>query len=69
MLCLKIPGCVANSVDPDDSAASHLGLHCLLLPDCLNTYDKYEITDCLEVFTTHLHGYYDSLLADLLIKH
>ena len=33
MLCLKIAGCVANSVDPDEmphSAASQLGLLCLL---------------------------------------
>ena len=44
MLCLKITGCVANSVDPDEtlhSAASHPGLHCLLRPVCLNTYGKY----------------------------
>ena len=35
---------MANSVDPDEtprSAASHLGLHCLLRPVCPNTYDKY----------------------------
>ena len=44
MLCLKIAGWVANSVDPEEIthfAASHLGLHCLLRPVCLNTYDKY----------------------------
>ena len=44
MLCLKIAGWVANSVDPDEtprSAASHLGLHGLLRPVCLNTYGKY----------------------------
>ena len=44
MLCLKIAGWVANSVDPDEtpcSAASHLGLYCLLRPVCLNTYGKY----------------------------
>ena len=44
MLCLKIAGWVANSVDPDEtphSAASHLGLNCLLRPVCLNTYGKY----------------------------
>ena len=44
MLCLKIAGCVANSVDPDEtrrSAASHLVLYCLLRPVCLNTYGKY----------------------------
>ena len=43
MLCRKIAGCV-NSVDPDEtphSAASHLGLHCLLRPVCPNTYGKY----------------------------
>ena len=43
MLCLKIAGGVVNSVDPDEmplSAASHLGLHCLLRPVCLNTYGK-----------------------------
>ena len=46
MLCLKIAGWVANSVDPDEtprSAASHLGLHCLLRPVFLNTYIKYGI--------------------------
>ena len=44
MLCLKTAGWVANSVDPDEtprSAASHLGLYCLLRPVCLNTYGKY----------------------------
>ena len=44
MLCLKIAGRVANSVEPDEmlySAASHLGPHCLLRPVCLNTYGKY----------------------------
>ena len=44
MLCLKIAGWVANSVDPDEtphSAASHLGLYCLLRPVCRNTYGKY----------------------------
>ena len=37
---------MANSVDPDEtprSAASHLGLHCLLMSVCQNTYDKYGI--------------------------
>ena len=37
---------MANSVDPDEtpcSAASHLGLHCLLRPVCPNTYSKYGI--------------------------
>ena len=43
ILCLKIAGWVANSVDPDEmlhSAASHLGLHCLLRPVCPNIYGK-----------------------------
>ena len=46
MLCLKIAEWVANSVDPDEmprSAASHLGLYCLLRPVCPNTYGKYGI--------------------------
>ena len=46
MLCLKIAGWVANSVDPDEtprSAASHLGLYCLLRPVCPNIYGKYGI--------------------------
>ena len=46
MLCLKIAGWVANSVDPDEmlrSAGSHLGLNCLLRPVCPNTYGKYGI--------------------------
>ena len=40
----KIAGLVANAVDSDEmphSAASHLGLHCLLRPVCVNTYGKY----------------------------
>ena len=44
LLCLKIAGRVANRVDPDEtprSAASHLGLHCLLRPVCPKPYDKY----------------------------
>ena len=44
MLCLKNAGWVANSVDPDEmprSAASHLGLYCLLRPVCRNIYGKY----------------------------
>ena len=44
MLCLKIAELVANSVDPDEtprSAASHLGLYCLLRPVCPNIYGKY----------------------------
>ena len=44
MLCLKIAGWVANSVDPDQvtcSAVSHLGQHCLPRPVCPNTYSKY----------------------------
>ena len=44
MLCLKIAGWVANSVDPDETprfVASHLGLYCLLRPVCPNIYGKY----------------------------
>ena len=36
-MCLRIPVCMANSVDPDQtprSAASDLGLHCLQRPIC-----------------------------------
>ena len=35
---------MANRVDSDEtprSAASHLGLHCLLRPVCPNAYGKY----------------------------
>ena len=49
MLCLKIAGWVANSVDPDEtphSAASHLDLYCLLRPVCPNTYGKYGKMTC-----------------------
>ena len=38
---------MANSVDPDEtphSAASHLGLNCLLRPVCPNTYGNYGIS-------------------------
>ena len=37
---------IANSVDPDQtprSAASDLGLHCLAVLVCPNTWDKYSI--------------------------
>ena len=43
-LCLKIAGWLANSADSDEtprSVASHLGLHCLFRPVCLNTYGIY----------------------------
>ena len=46
MLCLKITGWMADSVDSDEmphSAVSDLGIHCLLRPVCLNTYGKYII--------------------------
>ena len=58
MLCLKIAGWVANSVDPDEtprSAASHLGLYCLLRSVCPNTYGKYGSRDILHV--SGLRGY------------
>ena len=38
---------MANSVDPDEtphSAASHLGLNCLLMPVCPKIYGKYGIS-------------------------
>ena len=41
---------MANSVDPDEmprSAASHLGLYCLLRPVCPNTYGKYGISNSI----------------------
>ena len=42
MLCLKIAGWVANSVDPDETPQNaHLSQHCLLRPVCLNTYGDY----------------------------
>ena len=52
---------MANSVDPDEtprSAASHLGLYCLLRPVCPNTYGKYGIYKCvlLTYFYTLLHN-------------
>ena len=52
MLCLKIAGWVTNSVDPDEtphSAASYLGLNCLLRPDCPNTYGKYGMLQATEI--------------------
>ena len=54
MLCLKIAGWVANSVDPDEtprSAASHLGLYCLVRPVCPNTYGKYGKLFSIQIFT------------------
>ena len=48
MLCLKIAGWVANSVDPD------LGLHCLLRHVYPNTYGKYDNYPVLGIhFLTH----------------
>ena len=45
---------MANSVDPDEtprSAASHLGLYCLLRPVYPNTYGKYGTDDVLHSHT------------------
>ena len=42
----KIAGGVANSVDPDETphfVGSHLDLHSLLRPVCLNTYGYWEV--------------------------
>ena len=58
-LCLKIAGWVANSVDPDEtprSAASHLGLYCLLRPVCPNIYGKYgTLNTIITLILMHLH--------------
>ena len=46
LLCLKIAGCVANSLDPDKtphSKGSYLGLHCLLRLVCPNTFKEYMV--------------------------
>ena len=54
---------MANSVDPDEtphSAASHLGLNCLLRPVCPNTYGQYGISD--------LKGKYYQYLVNLTLK-
>ena len=48
MLCLKVAGGVANSVDHDET--SHLGLHCLLRPVCSNTYNNYCKLDFFDFF-------------------
>ena len=43
IMCLKVGGWEANSVDFDEmllSATSHLSLHCLLRPVGANTYGK-----------------------------
>ena len=50
---------MANSVDPDEtphSAASHLGLQCLLKPVSPNTYGKYSkvcdtLYQCLHLYS------------------
>ena len=66
LYCLKIAGWVEKRVDPDEmphSVVSHLGLHCLLRPACLNTYDKYGTKETSEVYcgnnlvliNTHTH--------------
>ena len=63
VLCLKIAGWVANSVNPDEtphSVASHLGLYCLLRPVCPNIYGKYGIhfftslDEIKVIFTTNI---------------
>ena len=50
---------MANSVDPDEtphSAASHLGLYCLLRPVCPNTYSKYGMCFCWEIWKNNISG-------------
>ena len=64
MLCLNIAGSVSNSLDPDEtprSAASHLGLHCLLRHICPNTYDKYGINQFISNELFHLSSLYLSI--------
>ena len=56
-MCLNIAGWVANRADPDQtprSAASDLGLHCLLKPVCPIKSDKYGLSiQCgLEIMVT-----------------
>ena len=63
LMCLKIAGLVANSIDPDEmphSAASHLGLHCLLRPVCPNTHCKYGI---------HQYFWQNGTQISLFLKH
>ena len=72
MLCLKIAGWVANSVDPDEtphSAASHLGLYCLLRPVCPNIYGKYGIysTRTLFLFFIKISIFFFIFLHDNII--
>ena len=65
MLCLKIAGWVANSVDPDEtphSAASHLGLYWLLRPVYPNTYGKYGNTS----FRSHVYQLKSSMCDNIL---
>ena len=67
LLCLKIAGWVANRVDPDEmlyAVASHLGLHCLYMPVCPNTYDKYCMT---YVILGHIHTFIKKWTDDKFI--
>ena len=63
---------MANSVDPDEtprSAASHLGLHCLLRPVCTNTYGKYGIcTYILSMNLINLSGFLGYVVYMYLCK-
>ena len=56
MLCLNIAGSVSNS-----SAASHVGLHCLLRHICPNTYDKYGINQFIPNELFHLSSLHLSM--------
>ena len=61
---------MASSVDPDEtpcSAASHLGLHCLLRPGCPNTYSIYG-TLC-KIFANFTRETVFSLLLCLSLPH
>ena len=47
---------LANSVDPDQTAQSDLGLHCLPIPICLKTLDHYGIHAFWSVLAVHALG-------------
>ena len=40
-MCLKDAGRMANSVNPDKTAPSDLGLHCLPITACLKLQDSF----------------------------
>ena len=65
---------MANSVDPDEtprSAASHLGLYCLLRPVCLNIYSKYGNTEQMweTTFDVFLCDFYSYNIFSFVLFH